>query len=729
MATRQHDPFIDADDRINNDSGNGHIGALVDARLSRREVLVGGIGTGAAMVMGSLPLVGCGNDDDSNGLPAPKLGFTAISRSTDDKVKLPAGYSFHVLVAMGDPVDDIQAPWSGNGSETPESFEKRSGDHHDAIAWFGLSDAGKWQENNSQRGLLVTNHEALTTVYLHAADDNGESVRSGAQVLKEINAHGVSVIQIDKASGTFQVNRKSSFNRRITAQTPAVLTGPVAGTSRVKTRYDANGIQCRGTLNNCAHGVTPWGTYLACEENWAGYFGRAARDDAVRTAAEVALLNRYGIRQGSPGRHKWHTVAGGDAVPDTNQRFSRWNASVTGASTDGTDDYRNEPNTMGWVVEIDPFATTSTPRKRTCLGRIAHEGAWFAPAVKGKPLVVYTGDDSRNEYIYKFVSTAAWDPADINTGLAAGDKYLDDGKLYVAKFGSDGKGQWMLLAQGQNGLLSTSTPFPFSNQSDVLVATRLAADAVGATKMDRPEWGGVNPLNGEVYMTLTNNSQRSGRQDAANPRAYDADTGSCTSSQDGNVNGHIIRWREDGNDHAATSFAWDIYVFAARKAYPANVNLSALDDTNDMSSPDGLWFDPRGILWIQTDDGAYTKAVAGDSTITNCMMLAAVPGKVGDGAHYDVAKPEGTVRTYIGQAPGTRLRRFLVGPKQCEITGVCMTPDNRAMFVNIQHPGEDGDLIDMPSHWPDIETNPASTARPRSATIVITRNDGGEIGT
>jgi secreted PhoX family phosphatase len=259
--------------------------------------------------------------------------------------------------------------------------------------------------------------------------------------------------------------------------------------------------------------------------------------------------------------------------------------------------------------------------------------------------------------------------------------------------------------------------FPFTSQAAVLVGTRLAADTVKATKMDRPEWGCVNPLNGEVYMTLTNNNTGRGTTvpvDAANPRDYDDADGKKFTG--GNPNGHIIRFAEMDSKADATSFKWDVYVFGAEADDSVN-NLSKLTDDNDFSAPDGLWFDPRGVLWIQTDDGAYTD-------VTNCMMLAAVTGKVGDGEEISVNGQ----KTFKGKNPESDLRRFLVGPKDCEITGVDMTADGKAMFVNIQHPGENGTATTFTSHWPDSETNAASGKRPRSATIVITRTDGGVIG-
>jgi hypothetical protein len=264
---------------------------------------------------------------------------------------------------------------------------------------------------------------------------------------------------------------------------------------------------------------------------------------------------------------------------------------------------------------------------------------------------------------------------------------------------------------------------------EVVVNTRLAADAAGATKMDRPEWGAVNPANGEIYMTLTNNNstlRTLASTDAANPRFYD-DKRTTGASQRGNPNGHIIRWAENGSDPASTAFRWDIFLFGARStADAANVNLSGLTASNDFSSPDGLWFAKSGLLWIQTDDGAFTD-------VTNCMLLAAVPGKVGDGSRKTITNTDGTasktVETPVGATLGdANLRRFLVGPKDCEITGLAETPDGKTLFVNIQHPGEDTSAANFAtgafnSRWPD-----GGTSRPRSATIVITKNDGGVIG-
>lgn len=725
MTHQDHDADLGT-----NHSNNNHINDILNARLSRRQALLGGMAATGALFFGGGMLSGCSESDSKNAantatassIPKPTLTFNPIAKSVADAVKLPAGYEFSVLFALGDPIKNSGAAWLGDGSETGASFAERAGDHHDAMCYFGLAANGTWDPSASSRGVLCINQENITQIYLHGSGASLAEPRDEDQAVKEMNCHGVSALELTKnAQGKFEIDKASTLTRRYTLDSDMELHGPVRGSKFVVTKHSSNGTKSRGTLNNCGSGITPWGTYLTGEENWAFYFRREAGDDSqvLRTVPEVTLYNRYSIKAGVKGfaDYGWSTVVPADA---SSTRFARWNASIKGASTTGSDDFRHEPNTFGYMVEIDPTNPTATPRKRTGLGRMAHEGCWSSRPVAGKPLAFYMGDDSRNEYIYKFVSKAVWDPADAGKGLAAGDKYLNDGTLYVAKFNADGTGQWLELTQGKNGLHADNATFPFTTQGAVIVATRLAADVVGATKMDRPEWGGVNPRTGEVYMTLTNNSTRgkSGPAvDAANPRNYDASTGSYTSSQDGNVNGHIIRWRDNGDSAEATGFQWDIYLFGARSSYPADVNLSGLSANNDLSSPDGIWFDPRGVLWIQTDDGAYTDT-------TNCMMLAATPGQVGDGGEVLVNGQ----KTFKGQNPGdANLRRFLVGPKDCEITGVDMTPDGKTMFVNIQHPGETGNLGSMTSHWPDIEANSASTARPRSATIMITRTDGGVI--
>ena len=696
-------PYTEEREIDNNPSTSPALADLVNMQLSRRRLMGAGL-AGAAAVM----LSGCGSDttrypEGPVGNPVPgggtgggtvpalpkTLNFAPVAKNLNDVVTVAEGYQVSVLYALGDSLTTQMPGWKGDGTESGESYTLRSGDCHDGMHYFGMNN-GRFDASRSDMGLLVLNHEYINQTFLHPA---GPTVVNGKrtvenEVIKEFNCHGVSVAEIRKDAGNMvSVVKDSQYNRRITATTDMELHGPAAGSPMMVTTYSRNGTRTRGTQNNCGNGYTPWGTYLTCEENFIGYFARADGDDAKRTATEITSLRRYGLPQKSGSRYGWETVTSATQQ----DLFNRWNASVMGATA--ADDYRNAPNTFGWIVEIDPFKPTTAPRKRTALGRFAHEDCRVGRVEAGKPVVFYMGDDSRGEYIYKFVSRAMWDPADVNGGYAAGDKYMNDGTLYVAKFAADGTGSWVELTFGKNDLVGTNSRYPFQNQADVLINTRLAADVVGATRMDRPEWCAVNPNNGEVYVTLTNNTRRltttdpaaSGRYpvDAANPRAYvekigvNPTTGADLTSK-GNVNGHIIRMKEAGSQHNATTFQWDIYLFGAPATSAAN--LSGLTDANDFSSPDGMWFDPRGVLWIETDDGAYTYK-------TNCMLLAALPGNVGDGGR--IAGGAG-VDTFKGKNPDdTQLMRFLTGPNECEITGIAMTPDLKALFINVQHPGED----------------------------------------
>jgi secreted PhoX family phosphatase len=343
----------------------------------------------------------------------------------------------------------------------------------------------------------------------------------------------------------------------------------------------------------------------------------------------------------------------------------------------------DEPNTFGWVVEIDPFNPSSTPVKRTALGRFAHESVEFAPVREGRPVVAYSGDDATNEYIYKFVSARPYHRATANGSL------LDEGTLYVAKFNADGTGEWLPLTAGQGPLTAANG---FRDQAEVLVNTRAAADAVGATKMDRPEWIAADPRDGQVYCTLSNNTRRTAEQtDPANPRAQ-------------NRFGHIIRWPEAGDDHTATRFTWDIFVLAGPANDSRTLRGQALGADSIFACPDGLWFDKQGRLWIQTDIGEAEQNRGPHAPVGNNEMLCANP--------------------VTGE-----IRRFLVGPPGQEITGVITTPDGRTMFINVQHPGaattaENFAAGNFSSHWPD-----GGTSIPRSATVVITKDDGGVIGT
>ncbi|HXF45603.1 MAG TPA: PhoX family phosphatase [Burkholderiaceae bacterium] len=733
---RHTDNHIDRlNDEDSNTSNNPDFDSILQARLSRRRLLLGAAGLTALGTASALGLTACGGSDDP--APAPSetlLGFTPVAKSVADAFTVPPGYTAQVLIALGDPLFNGVAAFKNDGTDA--DYDRRCGEWHDGMEYFGLSATGTRDDASSSRALLGINHEWVTQTFLHP---NGPSPapRPDAEVIKEMQAMGVSIVEIAKgANGRFAYVQGSPFNRRITTETEIELSGPARGSALLHTKFSPDGTRTRGTVNNCGTGKTPWGTLLTGEENWAAFFARNAGDDALRSVKENTAFARYGksvtATAGSSQAYLWNTAQSGA------ERFTRWNTSVTGATA--ADDYRNEFNCQGYITEIDPYSATSVIKKRTALGRMAHESA-AVRAVAGKKVAVYMGDDARNEYVYKFVSTQNWDTADANAAnrIAVGDKYLDSGKLYAAKFNADGTGNWVELSLANPAVAGYAT-YAFADEADVLIHARLAADAAGATKMDRPEWGNLNPANGELYITLTNNSNRrtgavTGSQlnpDPANPRAYSDVRGGIT-VQSGNVNGHILRIKETGDDPAATTFSWDIFLFGAESdASPTLVNLSGLTDDQDFSSPDGLVFtQSTGLCWIQTDDGALVDE-------SNCMMLAAVPGQVGDGTTVTLNYGTTTVTTRMGKKPtAATLKRFLVGPKDQEITGLAETPDGKVMFVNVQHPGEEtpvasvGDPTKYTSHWPGNAGYGAggANARPRSATVMITKNDGGRIGT
>lgn len=725
-----HDTLpVDFNDEHSNTTANPRFEDVLDARLSRRGLLQGVVGAAGMGLAGTALASNTTAAAAASTGPLSKLGFAPVAKSLADKVTVPQGYTAQVLYALGDPLDKDTPAFRNDGTDT--AFDRRAGDHHDGMEWFSLTASGRPGTQDSHRGLLAINHEAttdekLSSFFIHADGGKATLPRPAAEVDKELAIHGLSVVEVQAKGGKWSYKNDSRFNRRVTANTEVDLHGPVRGSEYVITKYSPDGTRTRGTINNCGTGKTPWNTFVSGEENWFGYFHRSAKDDEVRgkDSMEVAALDRYGRKAGAASRHGWESAG-------TDDHFVRWNNSQLAARA--RDDYRNEMNTFGYVVEMDPYEPEMKVRKRTALGRFAHESVSFAKPVAGQSIVAYMGDDARGEYIYKFVSDAKWDPRDARPArrLAAGDKYLDKGTLYVAQFKEDGTGQWVELSP-RNPTLANHPGFAFRTEADVCVYTRLAADIVKATKMDRPEWSGVNPRNGEVYFTLTNNSNRKlADVDAANPRVYQDMKGSR--AQNGNVHGHIVRLADGkGTDG---SFRWDVFLFGAEASSDkALVNLSGLTDANDMSAPDGLVFSQAtGICWIQTDDSAYTDQ-------TNCMMLAAVPGRVGDGSRRTLtyAATDGgagkSVDTYVGKTlPEAQLKRFLVGPAGCEITGWCETPDGRAIFVNIQHPGETTKMADVgdpgkyTSQWPANAGYGAGT-RPRSATIVITKNDGGVIG-
>jgi uncharacterized protein len=763
-------------DPIDNTSNNEHFQEVLKNALSnpsRRSILRGGLGLASMFALPMLP--GCGGSSTaaSTGLPAlassSLMKFTPVAKSIADQVWVPAGYTAKVLHATGDTIKAGVTAYSNAGAEDAESWANRVGDQHDGTEIFYIGSNGKSKGSYSyavgDKAVLAVNNESSAEAHLlHPTGQTSGAaigkkfdqfgswpmgVRPASEAIKEILSHGVTLVEVNLDAGGKPIgyNATSSLNRRITPETVMTVTGPAAELANLKammvTKFDPTGTTTRGTLNNCGTGITPWGTLITCEENWATYFTMPAGATVPTDAKLIASRTRYGVQTTATSAtattsrtQGWHTVT--DADPTS--RFARWNVSASGATAAA--DFRNEPQTFGYNVEIDPANPASVPSKRMAMGRFAHEAAVCGIPVVGKPLAFYMGCDSRNEYIYKFVSTKTWDAADIGGGIAAGDKYLTEGKLYAAKFDETGKGEWLELSI--NNPLIKAAAFGFASQAEVLVHTRVAADAAGATKMDRPEWGAVNHANGEIYFAMTNNrtpEKTIAMVNAANPRYYKDSDGRVdgASNRDGNPNGHIIRFKETNNMAEATTFTWDIFLFGAEEDSAAvNVNLSGLTAANSFSSPDGLWFSKStGICWIQTDDSAFTDE-------TNCMLVAAVPGTVGDGGAFTVrnavtvagATQTAAQNTFVGGILGeSRLRRFLVGPKGAEVTGITETADGKAIFVGIQHPAEEAAAYNDGTKgvWPTNANNGVggvygAGTRARSATIVITKDDGGMIG-
>ena len=575
-----------------------------------------------------------------------RLGFEGISASTEDAVRVPPGHTFTVLAPWGDPVGLPQhmPAFKPDASNTAEEQAAQLGMHHDGLVFFPLG-------GSSTHGLIMTNHEYTDDGLLHT---DGMQTWTAEKVRKSQNAHGFSVYEVRLTAQGWQMVRPSRFARRITPQTAFALTGPAAGHPMLQTAADPSGRRVLGTLGNCASSMTPWGTYLSGEENWSWYF---AAGDAMS-----AHHKRWGLRAKS--FYQWE------------KHDERFDAAR----------HENEPNRFGWIVEVDPMDPHSTPVKRTAIGRGAHEGAWVSQTGDGRA-VVYSGEDARFEYIYKFISRDKISPG----GAKANRDLLDHGTLYVARFDADGTGQWLPLVHGQGPLTADQG---FADQGEVLIKARQASDALGATRMDRPEWLTIDRETGWVYCTLTNNSQRGQPNqpavDAANPRAN-------------NTMGQIIRWKDE-QAFAGDRFVWNHLLLAGD---PANERPDARGNIQGdiFGCPDGLSMGPQGLLWIQTDVHSSQMNQGEFTRIGNNQMLVCDP-QTGE------------------------VKRFLTGPNMCEITGLSFTPDGTTLFINIQHPGESpsdrGDPAQPTqySRWPGNDPK----VRPRSATLAIRRIDGGVLG-
>ncbi|WP_137700383.1 PhoX family protein [Marimonas lutisalis] len=617
--------FDDHDEQVSPRPEETGFDQVVEAALSRRGFLGGVLAAGGFATLGSVLPSGA----RASGARFP---FAPIASSTADAVTVPPGYSARVVVRWGDPL------WSEGTAFDPET---RGTAASQALA-FGDNTDGMEIFSHQGRTLLVVNNEYTNRSIIWG--NRGDDAPNADDIEKGLLAHGVTVVELAAGDDGWQIVTYSPYNRRITPQTPMDITGPARGHDGMKTAADPSGTRCLGTWNNCGSGRTPWGTYLACEENFNGYFSAEDPDHAVSPA-----LKRYGVSAKDWG-YGWAQI---------DERFD-------------VSKSPNEPNRAGYVVEIDPRNPDSTPKKRTALGRFKHENAECVINTDGR-LVIYMGDDERGEFLYRYISDGVYAPG------ADTDALMENGTLYAAKFHDTGAGEWLPLTPETTGM----------SKAEICIHTRLAASAVGATTMDRPEWVTANPNGPELYCALTNNKNRGIKPNAGG----DLTPVGGPNPREANKFGQIVRWRPNGGDHTADGFAWDLYVLAG--------NPEKLDDTrrgsenvtpsNMFNSPDGLAFDSTGLLWIQTD-GNYSNAEEFEGQGNNQMLA--------------------------GDPVTGEIRRFLVGPRECEVTGLCWSPDRRTMFVGIQHPGERGN-----SHWPD-----GGASVPRSAIIAVTRDDGAPVG-
>ena len=642
--------FEEVEDGVSNTSTNPTIGDVLAERFSRRDLMQGMLATTAmtATVSPALLIAACSEDTSST----TRFNFSEVSAGANERHYVADGYLADVLIRWGDKVER-DAPEFDVKTQTADAQAKQFGYNNDFIGFVPLG-------GSSNHGLLVVNHEYTNEELMFpginpaANKQKRFSEMSEERVAIEMMAHGGSVIEVKREGAGWKVIDDSIFARRITAVTEMEITGPAAGHEKMKTSYDRDGRKVIGMLNNCAGAVTPWGTWLTCEENFNGYFWNKK---AAEKSPHAVALKRYGA---PAERYNWGQY---------HDRFD-------------IDKEPNEINRFGWVVEIDPLDPNSKPKKRTAMGRFKHEGAGNLVNKDGR-LVVYQGDDQRFDYIYRFVTKGKVDEArrDGNKDL------LDEGTLYVARFNADGSGIWLPLVFGSGPLTVASG---FSDQGDVLINVRIAADLLGATKMDRPEDVEANPRTGKVYCMLTNNKKRTEFSvDAANPRAE-------------NAFGHIIEMTPDGGDHTAPTFRWEILVKCGDPNV-AEVGATFNPETSAsgwFANPDNCMIDNEGRLWIATDGNSLAKTGRTDG-------LWAL-------------ETEGTVR-------GTG-RLFFRCPMGAELCGPCTTPDSETYFVAVQHPGQSEDnkisTFDSPStRWPDFQWG----MPPRPSVVVITKRGGGKI--
>jgi len=632
---------------------NPTLGDVLAQRLGRRDLIRGGLATSVLAAVGPGLLASC-----DRLVSTSEFDFKEVSHGTSIDHVVPEGYDARVLLRWGDPLFPGMTPFTPD-SLTADEQERRFGYNNDYIAFIPLA-------GDQSRGILCVNHEYTVPALMFAGDAaTPEERRARADI--ELAAMGISLVEIARRDGAWHPVLDSRFNRRISARsTDFTLSGPVAGHARVSTSADPFGKTVRGTLNNCAGGVTPWRTFLSGEENFDKYFN--AKADIAAT--ERANHANYGIGKAETAFWQVHDRFNVDREP-------------------------NEANRFGWVVEVDPLDPASVPVKRTALGRLKHEGAEVIVNRDGR-VVVYCGDDEKDQCLYRFVSRHPYD----RENRAANMDLLDDGVLSAARFDPDGTLTWLPLRFGRGPLLP---PMGFTSQADVLIEARRAAGLSGATPMDRPEGVKPHPSNGRIYVMLTGNEDRTpDRLDPANPR-------------ENNRDGHILELTAPDGDHTAARYDWNILALCGDpQSQIIGARWNPATTANGwFSCPDNCTFDARGRLWVATDQGKNW-----DRTLTADGLYA-----------VDVA----------AGARGTG-RMFYRVPVGAELCGPCFVGKDTSLFVSVQHPGADlapEPTLNVPpqfqgkvnyarpaTRWPDF----SESLPPRPSVVVITRKDGGPVG-
>ncbi|GAB6986422.1 PhoX family protein [Nocardioides pyridinolyticus] len=641
-----------------NPTDHGHVQDEIAKAVQRRAVLKG---TGA-LVVGSLAATATAGSAAAVG-PAPYAGkaggtahlgraaFTPVKPNKRDAVTTAPGFDHDVVIRWGDPVVP-GAPEFDAYRQTPQAAKMQFGYNCDYVGVLPI-------DRDSRRALLVVNHEYT---------DENLMFPTGVYTSQDIKAiammnHGMSVVAIKRGlvPGSWYREENLSatpYNRRIHIDTRFVLDGPAAGDARLRTSADPTGRAVLGTLNNCAGGTTPWGTVLSGEENFNQYFDKSGDLDPHYTAQYA----RYGI-----------TGTGTKGWKDVDVRF------------DLTQE-PHEPHRFGWIVEVDPFEPDADPVKHTMLGRFKHEGANIVLAKDGRA-VAYMGDDERGDYLYKFVSRSKVDRRGNAAARKRNKSLLSRGTLYVARLTGDGTadgrhdgtGEWIPLCS------DTTSYVEGMSIADVLIFTRLAADQVAPTKMDRPEDVEPNPVNGKVYAALTNNSNRGSASlpvDEANPVGSSmvrSSLGAPLTPASGNRNGYVLEMTAAGDDHAARAFTWDLMLIcgdpaAAETYFGGFVDRSRI---SPISCPDNVSFDDEGNLWISTDGNA-------------------------------LGSNDGIFRVPVAGPNRGQVLQFVTMPRGAEACGPLIADRSRSLFFAVQHPGElDGATFENQlSTWPHTDDFP-----------------------